>query len=263
MSEAILLGLIQGFTEWLPVSSEGMLVLAKANLFGQEELISLVEWALFLHLGTFLAAFIYLRKEVGLLFQGVLHYRQADPATQQVLRFLLLATAVSGLLGAVLLQAISGIEAQWIQTGKGITLFIGVLLLVTGGLQLSVSRRGTRGAVDLGWPDALLLGFVQGLAVLPGLSRSGLTVSALLLRGVDKTEALRLSFLMSMPVVLAGNIVLHFHSPQLSGSSLLAVAVACLAGLLTIHLLFRIAKGVNFGYFVLGFGILTIAAAWI
>ena len=121
----------------------------------------------------------------------------------------------------------------------------------------------TKGSGDLGWIDAVLLGVVQGLAALPGLSRSGLTVSAFLLRGYDKAEALRLSFLMSLPIVLAGNILLHFAAPQITLALAAAVGMACLSGVVTIHLLFQLARKINFGIFVLGFGLLTLSAVFL
>jgi undecaprenyl-diphosphatase len=99
--------------------------------------------------------------------------------------------------------------------------------------------------------------------VLPGLSRSGLTVAALLFRKFEDTEALRLSFLMSLPIVLGGNIILNATSFELSPVAVWGVVTSFLFGLLTIHLLFRLAKKVNFAWFAVLFGVATIAAAFI
>jgi undecaprenyl-diphosphatase len=167
---------------------------------------------------------------------------------------------ISGVLGFGLLKIVEGMEGSFEMTGKGLTAGVGILLLITGGLQLSVRHSGTKGPEDLGWVDAVLLGAVQGLAALPGLSRSGLTVSAFLLRGYDKAEALRLSFIMSLPIILGSNILLHFAAPQVTLASVAAVGMACLSGMVTIHLLFQLARKINFGIFVLGFGLLTVSA---
>jgi undecaprenyl-diphosphatase len=96
------------------------------------------------------------------------------------------------------------------------------------------------------------------LAVLPGLSRSGLTISALLLRKFDNASALKLSFLMSLPVVLGGNIVLNFKYFTFSTELLLGLIFSFIFGLLTISLLLKIARKVNFGWFVLIFGVVMI-----
>jgi len=111
---------------------------------------------------------------------------------------------------------------------------------------------------NLTWTDGIILGIAQGFAALPGLSRSGLTVSALLLRKFDNALSLRLSFLMSLPIVLAGNILLNFNELTWSKGTFWSLLFSFLFGLLTIHFLLKIAKKINFGLFVLFFGILTI-----
>jgi undecaprenyl-diphosphatase len=101
------------------------------------------------------------------------------------------------------------------------------------------------------------------MAALPGISRSGMTVSSLLLLDYEEEEALRLSFLLSLPIVLGANIVLNLDRLMVSGSGFAGLMTAFLSGLLTIHLLLEVARNVNFGYFVLFFGLLTIGAAFI
>ena len=108
--------------------------------------------------------------------------------------------------------------------------------------------------------DALFAGVLQGIAVLPGLSRSGLTVAALLFRKIKETDALKLSFLMSLPVVLGGNIVLNFLDDgiEFNTSSLVALGASFVVGLLTIKYLLKISQKINFGWFAIGFGVLTL-----
>lgn len=261
MLEDIVLGIIQGVAEWLPVSSEGLLVLAKRNLFGSEaDLETIVREALFLHLGTFLAALVYFRHDVLSLLGVARHYRSAPDGQRAVIRFLAVATVISGLLGVFLLAALSGIEDQLVLGGRVLTIAIGVLLLVTGILQLRASEDGAKAAGELERSDDILLGVAQGIAVLPGLSRSGLTVSALLLRGFDRAVALRLSFLMSLPIVLAGNIALNIRDTEVTAGSFAGLAAAFVFGILTIDLLLRAAKRINFGYFVTAFAVLVIAS---
>ncbi|MCH8244512.1 undecaprenyl-diphosphate phosphatase [Patescibacteria group bacterium] len=250
MQEGIILGIIQGITEWLPVSSEGILVLVQTN-FLDMELAEAVRFALFLHLGTFFAALLYLRKDVVNVFKQ---------ERRNVLVFLLVATIISGVLGYVLLLALENIQDF---VGKGINALIGALLIATALLQLKRKTGGYKSDKDVSFFDGILLGIVQGLAALPGLSRSGLTVGILLLRKFDDMHALRLSFLMSLPVVLGANIVLRIEDFAISQEMLVAAAFSFAFGLLTIHLLLSLAKKINFGYFVFIFGLLTIASTFI
>jgi len=120
-----------------------------------------------------------------------------------------------------------------------------------------------RSADGLKVSDGIILGFTQAAAVLPGLSRSGLTVAVLLLRGFRDPEALRLSFLMSIPIVLAGNIILNLGQMHFDAASLVGIASAAVVGFLTMKLLLGFARRVNFGYFALVFGMLTIVSVLI
>lgn len=254
----MILGLIQGLAEWLPVSSEGILVLVQSQLWGSGEgLKALVHQALFLHAGTFLAASVYFRHDIFNLIKTLLG--QSGPRHEQkVLHFLIITTLVSGFTGFFLLEAVNHLENQTKLTGQLLTLGIGGLLLITAGLQIKTKKKGFKTATDLSLRDSFLLGLLQGLAVLPGLSRSGLTVSGLLLRKFDKTLALKLSFLMSLPIVFVGNIFLNRAVFSWGEFEFWGFLVSFGVGLLTIHGLLQLAKRVNFGYFVFGLALLTI-----
>jgi undecaprenyl-diphosphatase len=264
MLENAILGIIQGIAEWLPVSSEGLLVLAKTHLFSsQEGLGAIIRQALFLHFGTFLAALIYFRKDVLQIIKGLFQYKSQSKEIQNLICFLLIATLISGLLGLVLIKLLSDLATQFTAAGRFITLLIGFLLLATGYLELKARRSGYRTLKDLKIVDSIILGIVQGFSALPGLSRSGLTVSALLLRKFDESYALKLSFLLSLPIVLAGNIILNFDIGVWSMETLTGLFFSFIFGLATIHALLKIARRINFGYFVLLFGILTILSTLI
>lgn len=120
-----------------------------------------------------------------------------------------------------------------------------------------------RSAGGLTLTGAILLGIVQEFAVLPGLSRSGLTVSALLLRRMGKVWALRLSFLMSMPIILFGNMILNYDKIRWTFHSWAGVLFAFLLGIVTTRALFRLVEKISFGYFVLAFGLLVILSVFI
>lgn len=263
-AEQIVLGIIQGITEWLPVSSEGMMLLAKTALFkSQDSFEAMISEALFLHAGSAAAAAIYFRKDIIRLFASLRKPSQERPSEHRLIRFLIISTLVSGALGLLLLKSVSQALTQNNPSTQIILMLIGACLMVTGVLQLIKKSSGTRTANDLTFKDSLLLGVAQALAALPGLSRSGMTVAALLFSRYTAPDAIRISFLMSIPIVLLGNFIMnvsghHFHAEHLAG-----LAFSFLFSILTIHILIRAAEKINFGLFVLVMGIITLAAAFL
>src|SRR3989344_1533387 len=131
MLESIILGTIQGIAEWLPISSEGAIVLVKSNFFGGGALSDTIRLALFLHLGTFLAALVYFRRDVASLLKALARYRSSSAGEQRLLRFLILSTLISGALGGALFSLVGRIESDIALTGRAVTAGVGVLLLVT------------------------------------------------------------------------------------------------------------------------------------
>lgn len=250
MIEGLILGIIQGITEWLPVSSEGVLTLVGMKFF-EKDLGAAVSTALFLHAGTFFSALIYFRKDVIAIL------KKKD---KKVFNFILISTIVTGLVGiptAILLyRTFSSLTA-----GVVVSL-IGLFLVFTGLIQIKKTDSSLRTKKDLVKNDAFLVGALQGVAVLPGLSRSGLTIAGLLFRKIKDTEALKLSFLMSLPVVLGGNIVLNFLDDGVvfNSTSWIALITAFVVGLLTIRILLKISRKINFGWFAILFGVLTIVS---
>jgi undecaprenyl-diphosphatase len=265
MLEQLVLGAIQGITEWLPVSSKAFIILARVNIFGStESLGELIREALFLHIGTFFSALVYFWKDVVAVFKKIIDKPQTIfDKKGSLAAFLFLTTLISGTLGFLLLTIADTVTAEAVEsTGKAVTFLIGILLVGTGILQLSAKNVGTRTEKDIARKDGIILGLVQALAALPGFSRSGLTVSALLLRKFNKVEALRLSFLMSLPIIFVGNILLNFSEIiHINLEHFVGLATAFVIGLATIKGLLLFAQKVNFGYFVIGFGVLTILLA--
>jgi undecaprenyl-diphosphatase len=240
-------------------------VLIKSNFFPSgAALEEIIRTSFFLHLGTFFAALVYFRKEVANLLRSVVTYRHARAEEKSLLKFLCISTLVSGTVGLILLYFIGEIDARVDLQSHFLNILVGILLLVTAGFQLKTPSKGLKNAKDLTTKDGLILGVVQGFSALPGISRSGLTVSALLLRNYDKEAALRLSFLMSLPIVLGANIILNTES-MFSFSALSAVSIifAFIFGIITIDLLLKLARRINFGVFVLFFGLLTILSAFV
>lgn len=261
MVESIVLGAAQGIFEWLPISSEGIILLLKTSLFKSNlSLAGLINYALFLHLGTLLAVLIYFRKEAAVLFTSLLDYKKTDK--KKVINFYVLATIVSGIVGLVILKLLDYFGNEFSLGGKGIALLVGFALLATAFMQFKKKAGSYKTEKDLKIADGFILGVLQGLSIIPGLSRSGLTVSGLLLRKFNDTTALKLSFIMSLPIVLAGNIILNLDKFAFSLENLIGLVFSFLFGIITIHVLLKVSERINFAWFALAFGLIVIISAF-
>lgn len=248
----IILGALQGVAEWLPISSSGLLVLVQTQFWPQTSLSQMIEYALFLHAGTLLTVVVYFWKDI----------KQIILEKTAVLKTLIITTLITGSLGFFLLQLLKQIEQQINLTGKVVTAMVGLLLIVTGIAQIKDGNQGNRNMESVKVKDGVLLGLVQALTVLPGFSRSGLTVCLLLHLGFEKSEALKLSFLAGMPIILFSNIYLNLvQLPKVNFNW--GIVVSFLVGLVAIHVLFKLAKKINFGYFVAFFGLITLVSSLI
>lgn len=197
---ALVLGIVQGLTEFLPISSSGHLRLVPW-LFGWEEPVSPSVRLAFdtsLHLGTLVAVLFYLRREVVPYVRHgiglVVRARGCDRAVG-VRAWLLVASAIPA--------GVAGVAGEdWIGERLGAPAAVAVTLIVFGLVLLVADRAsGSRGTDDFGWRDSLVLGLAQVLALNPGTSRSGITITAARLRGMSRDAAARASFLMSIPII--------------------------------------------------------------
>lgn len=187
--EAIILGLIQGLTEFLPVSSSGHLVLFQ-NLFGIKE--ATQAFSILLHVATLIAVFIYYWKDIWALIC------RPFQRTTALLIAGTIPTVVIALLFNDTFDAIFG-------AGK----FIGFNFIFTGLILLYADQRreGRKKIKNMSIFDALVVGTMQGVAILPAVSRSGMTISTCLARGVNRENAARFSFLLSIPAILGGMVL--------------------------------------------------------
>lgn len=262
--EMLLLGTVQGVTEWLPVSSEGVSTLVQLHLFDRTFEASL-STAIWLHVGTLLAAVVYFRHELARLIRALPDwaFRRHRTAKEErvFLDFLLVATLATGAAGVPLLL----LSLEWDLVSAAATALIGVLLIVTGLIQLYTPRFGTQTIGNLNWKDAGIVGIVQGLAALPGLSRSGFTVAALLLRGYGEAEALKISFIMSIPVIAGVQILLELQGTLRFdwAAALAGVLASAIVGWATIAVLIKLARRLPFWAFAVALGVLSLTAALI
>jgi undecaprenyl-diphosphatase len=261
MLEIIVLACIQGFFEWLPVSSEGLIVLIGNNFF-DTNLVDSVEIALFLHLGTFFAALIYYYKEVKKILHQLFNYPKLSEDNKNKIKFYIIASVASFVLGGIVYYTLPFLSEFGWNSGQSLNLIIGVLLLFTAYLQFKKSNnKGMKKIGDSSISDSLYVGLGQGFAALPGVSRSGTTTALLLIRNFGEEESLKISFLLSLPFVLAGNIVLQLNNFGFHITHIVGLLIACVIGLLTIHTLVSLARKVSFGWFVLFFGVLIIVGS--
>jgi undecaprenyl-diphosphatase len=257
---ALIAGFLQGIFEWLPISSEGNLAIALTAIGSNPE--SAVAYALFLHLGTALSASVYYRDELKAVFSSMRAWRpqSAFEAETATLSFLGVATAASGVTGVCAYLALERLVSKL--TGGTFVALIGLLLIVTGLVQRFAGSLSLGGRPHPTFGDAILVGALQGLAILPGVSRSGTTTSALLLRGYDGPASFRLSFLLSIPAAIGGGAIAVFDTggiPNLTPTAaVVALATAALIGYLTIDALMRLVKRVPFWGICVGLGALAV-----
>ncbi len=235
---AILLGLLQGITEFLPVSSSGHLVLAQ-HLLGLDEPEMLFDVAL--HIGTLVAVAAVFWRDLWSMLRGLWARDQEGRQGRRLLLLVVVGTvpaAVIGLLFKDLFESLfSSVPA------------VGVALLITGGLLMVTRLAGpaSRGLMATGPGRALWVGVFQAMAITPGISRSGSTIAAALLAGMDRDLAARFSFVLSVPAILGALLLQLMHlnqaapvglSPLLTGA-----AVAAVSGFVALKLLIRLVRG--------------------
>ncbi|MFB1065254.1 undecaprenyl-diphosphate phosphatase [Natrinema sp. H-ect4] len=255
---ALIAGVFQGIFEWLPISSEGNVAVVLSVLGSSPE--TVVAFALFLHLGTALSATVYYRHDLWDLLT-LLPVWRADTrfdGEQAVLTFLAIGTLVSGAVGITTYVLLIDLFSRL--TGGVLVTLIGAFLVLTGGFQyVSHADPGGRRTTPDGI-DAVLVGVAQGSAILPGVSRSGVTTGTLLLRGHDGTQSFRLSFLLSIPASVGGGLLAYSDSGL--DISILAAAVAlgaaAVVGYATIGTLLRIVDELPFWGVCIGLGMLAI-----
>ena len=189
--EAIILGIIQGLTEFLPVSSSGHLELAQAIFGNQNNAEGNLLFTIVVHGATALATLVVFRTDVWSIIRGLFQFTNNE-STQFSLR-IVLSMIPAALVGYFFEDTIS---SQFF----GNTLLVGLMLLVTAGL-LYIADKPTQNRANVSLTNACWIGISQAFAILPGISRSGVTIAISLLLGVARDRAARFSFLMVVPLI--------------------------------------------------------------
>jgi undecaprenyl-diphosphatase len=202
IGQAVFLGIVQGLTEFLPVSSSGHLVLI-------QRILGISESALFfdtlLHCGTLLAVFVALRRDIRNILRRPF---------QRLTWLLILATAVTAAIALGFKDAIEEAftSARWLGPA-----FLATAVALFLSEYLSRRPGDSRNDAEMGWFDAVFIGALQGIAVIPGVSRSGFTLSGALSRRLERDLAARFSFLLSIPAILGGLIIQVKDLLEISG----------------------------------------------
>jgi undecaprenyl-diphosphatase len=247
LAHAILLGLVQGLTEFLPVSSSGHLVLFQHFLpgFSQPGLL----FDVILHLGTMVAVVVVFRADLARLFAAPFNQSAAGAVDRRLLLLLISGSIPTAIIGLTFKDAIEGLFAN--------VNLVALMLMLTGTLLFLAERfrRPGRKEGALTFSDAIVTGIAQGIAIIPGISRSGSTIAALLFKGVDGETAARFSFLLALPAV-GGAALLSLKDLEALPAGELPVylagaGVAMLAGLCSIRFLLQIIRRQRLIYFAL------------
>ncbi|MDD7915377.1 undecaprenyl-diphosphate phosphatase [Polaribacter ponticola] len=242
--EAIVLGIIQGLTEFLPVSSSGHLELAKVVLGDTSVPEESLTFTVVLHFATALSTLVIFRKEVAEIFKGLFQFKWNEEFKFSLKIILSMFPAVIiGLLFEEQLESFFG----------GEIFFVGMMLFVTAILLLFADKAKSTNKEVSFW-DAVIIGVSQAVAMLPGISRSGATISTSVLLGIDRTKAAKFSFLMVVPLIfgkiakdlLSGDI--NFQSSEIIPVSAGFIA-AFFAGLLACKWMIALVKKSKLYYF--------------
>ncbi len=244
-------GAVQGITETLPISSSGHLIIL-GEVFAIEQGNDLT-FEILLHMGSLIAVIYFYRKSLGELIKNFFAYLfKKDPEKKADFKYgwlIVLATIPAGIIGFLFNDIIAKYLASLLTVGIG--------LIITGIILYFISKipKGNKEKADITWFDALFIGIVQAFAIIPGISRSGSTVSAGLSRKINIDNALKFSFLLFIPVSLGASLldIIHFINNPLATKLFIPYLIAFLAAtlftLISLNIFINIIKKGKLNYF--------------
>lgn len=251
MMNAILWGAIQGLTEFLPISSSGHLVLIPA-LLGRDG--PDLATSAMLHLGTLAAVLVYFRNDLARM-------ARFDRAGRRMITIIAIGTIPAVILGLAFESKLDELTDR--------PTVVAAMLILTGVILITTMllRPGDKTTEDVTPTDSAIIGFAQSFALIPGISRSGMTISAGLVRGLARVEAARFAFLLGIPVIAGAGLLSVVQAISdgegITASTLVGMAVAAITGYWAIAFLLRvIAKAglAPFGIYCVAFGAIALIA---
>jgi undecaprenyl-diphosphatase len=259
--QAIVLGLVQGLTEFLPISSSAHLVIIPWLFGWNDPTVTSLSFDAALHLGTLLAVVVYFIKDwvrlIGAWFKSVFQRKIGDDHDRRMAWFLLLACVPGGLAGFLFESLIESSYHSAPIPAVAMLVMAGVIALLGGALWL-VDKLASRERPfeKITWRDALVIGLAQALAIFPGVSRSGATITAGRALGLDRVSAARFSFLLSAPIIAgaglksAFGLIKQVHAGAIANAELVVFPIgfiaAAVSGFLCIKALLAFLKKFSF-----------------
>jgi undecaprenyl-diphosphatase len=257
--QAIILGIIQGLTEFLPVSSSGHLVIIQ-QIFGLKE--PELVFDIMLHIGTLIAVFIVFRKDIADLIKGffigmleVTKIKKIEPSNSKpemnpyfkLSLFIIMATIPTGIIGLLFEDSFEKLFSS-IYPASAMLFVTGTMLLITKKLS-----GGNKNESKMSIWDALIIGTAQGIAITPGISRSGTTIAFGLFRGLNRNLSARFSFLLSIPAII-GAAILKLKDAEISSYNEYSIIIAgmivsAIVGYISLKLLIKIVLKGKLSYF--------------
>ena len=260
--QALILALLQGLTEFLPISSSGHLILPSELLGWPDQGLA---FDVAVHVGTLLAVLVYFRNDVSALIKGWFASVSGHNNQHGQLAWCLILATVPAALAGLVFDDIIETHMRSTQVIASTTIVFGVLL----GLADKVPGR-ERELLDIGWRIALIIGCAQALALIPGTSRSGITITAALFLGFSRQSAAQFSFLMSISIILLSG---GYKGLQLLGTTAvdwsliaLGVAVSAISAYLCIYYFLAFINRIGmmpFVYYRLALGFTLLGIAWL
>jgi undecaprenyl-diphosphatase len=244
--EAIILGIVQGLTEFLPVSSSGHLELAKAFFGDQSIPQESLTFTVVLHFATALSTIVIFRKEVFDIIKGLFQFQWNE-------ELIFSLKIIISMIPAVIIGLM--FEQQLESFFNGNVLMVGFMLLITG-LLLLLADKAKNTNTNVSYKNSFIIGISQAIAMLPGISRSGATISTSVLLGVDRTKATRFSFLMVVPLIF-GKVAKDFYNGDISfeseriGSMSIGFIAAFISGLIACNWMIKLVKKSKLYYFAI------------
>jgi len=268
--EALILGVLQGITEFLPISSSGHLIIGESLLGLHVE--ALKSFDVVVHLGTFTAIVIYFWKDVVGLFKGFFAYLGLtgkgahNKEYQDLVVYIIIATIPAVFVGLFLADTIDFLFRN--------TLYVGLWMIVVGEIFLLAewTLKKFKKKKEINWKKAIIIGLAQSVALIPGVSRSGSTISAGLFQGMNREKAARFSFLLALPAIFGAGLLTGIKEMKAGGLNvefiplLVGFVASMIAGFASVYFLMKFLKkhSLNiFAYYLFLVGGISVVASFL
>lgn len=269
------MGAIQGITEWLPISSQALVLVTNGIFDPDTSFGNLVYFALTLHLGTCLSSLIYYRSRIFKIFKNAFVLK--SKGNHELVFYII--TTISSFISAlpififiIFVDEISEMVGVIGMIVLGLIYLTGGIFQYFGAKRLNINITENRKLYyeyrdkdisNATNKDGIIIGLIQGFSIIPGMSRSGLTITSLLLRGFNKTESLNISFLLGIPVTLVAGVTGLIYLTEILFIDILAIIISFLIGYLSIKFFITMANKIEFYSFVIFLGLMVLVSSGI